>query len=53
MKKLILLNLLLISCYTINLDKLTKETPYRVYLREAQKAVNVNDYNSALKAYEK
>ncbi len=53
MKKLILLNLLLISCYTINLDKLTKETPYGVYLREAQKAVNVNDYNSALKAYEK
>ncbi|WKC79725.1 tetratricopeptide repeat protein [Borreliella tanukii] len=53
MKKLTLLSLILISCYTINLEKLTKETPYEVYLREAQKAINVNDYNSALKAYEK
>lgn len=53
MKKLVLLSLILISCYTINLKKLTKETPYGIYLREAQKAINVNDYNSALKAYEK
>ncbi len=52
-EKLVLLNLMLISCYTINLKKLTKETPYGIYLREAQKAINVNDYNSALKAYEK
>ncbi|QFP42000.1 tetratricopeptide repeat protein [Borrelia miyamotoi] len=55
MKKLILTSLLFFSCYTAaHLDKqLTKETPYRSYLREAQKATNVNDYKSALKIYKK
>ena len=53
MKKLVLIGVLFISCYTANLEELTKETPYSIYLREAQKAMNVNDYQSALKVYEK
>ncbi|AHH05089.1 hypothetical protein BmHG_00330 [Borrelia miyamotoi] len=55
MKKLILTSILFFSCYTAaHLDKqLTKETPYSIYLREAQKATNVNDYKSALKIYTK
>ncbi|QMU99118.1 tetratricopeptide repeat protein [Borrelia sp. A-FGy1] len=54
MKNLILIiSTLFFSCYTTNLEELTKETPYSIYLREAQKAMNVNDYDSALKVYEK
>ncbi|WP_024653942.1 outer membrane protein assembly factor BamD [Borrelia persica] len=55
MNKLIITSILLLSCYsTAHLDKqLTKETPYRIYLKEAQKATNLNDYQSALKIYEK
>ena len=55
MKKLILTSIIFFSCYTAaHLDKrLTKETPYSIYLREAQKATNVNDYRSALKIYNK
>ncbi|AHH08291.1 tetratricopeptide repeat protein [Borrelia anserina] len=57
MKKLTLTltSIILFSCYTAaHLNKqLTKETPYRIYLREAQKTTNVNDYQSALKIYEK
>ncbi|WP_445435917.1 tetratricopeptide repeat protein [Candidatus Borreliella tachyglossi] len=53
MKNLILISILFFSCYTANLDELTKETPYSIYLREAQRAMNVNDYTSALKVYEK
>ncbi|AHE62656.1 hypothetical protein [Borrelia parkeri] len=55
MKKLLLTSILFFSCYTVaHLNKqLTKDTPYSIYLREAQKATNVNDYQSALKIYEK
>ncbi|AHH13827.1 hypothetical protein [Borrelia hermsii] len=55
MKKLVLTSILFFSCYTAaHLDKqLTKETPYSIYLRKAQQATNVNDYQSALKIYEK
>ncbi|UPA17823.1 tetratricopeptide repeat protein [Borrelia puertoricensis] len=55
MNKLVLINILFFSCYTVtHLNKqLTKDTPYSIYLREAQKATNINDYQSALKIYEK
>ncbi|BDU62996.1 hypothetical protein BOFE_05360 [Candidatus Borrelia fainii] len=55
MKKLVLISILFFSCYTVaHLNKqLTKDTPYSIYLREAQKATNINDYQSALKIYEK
>ncbi|WKC57891.1 tetratricopeptide repeat protein [Borrelia sp. P9F1] len=53
MKKLVLAGTFLFSCYTASLEELTKETPYGIYLREAQKAMNSNDYRSALNVYEK
>ncbi|UER67510.1 tetratricopeptide repeat protein [Borrelia sp. BU AG58] len=53
MRKLMLISILLFSCYTASLEELTKETPHGVYLREAQKAMNLNDYQSALSVYEK
>ncbi|WP_421622817.1 tetratricopeptide repeat protein [Borrelia sp. MN22-0132] len=55
MNKLVLISILFFSCYTVtHLNKqLTKDTPYSIYLREAQKATNINDYQSALKIYEK
>ncbi|ACH93277.1 MULTISPECIES: outer membrane protein assembly factor BamD [Borrelia] len=56
MNKLILpLTILLVSCYTIAHldDQLTEKTSHRIYLKEAQKAKNINDYQTALKIYEK
>ena len=53
MKGLVLAGFFFFSCYTASLEKLTKETPYGIYLREAQKAMNSNDYQSALNVYGK